>query len=565
MRSVFTLFAIAALLSACSSRRLEPCPAGRRPGDPGVPKRPVVISVVGTSDLHGNIQRGLAFSGYVDNLRKLRSCDGGVVLVDAGDMFQGTIAANDSEGAAVIRLYNAIGYDAAAIGNHEFDYGPVGPASIPASPSDDRRGALLAAVKLARFPVLNANLLSKDSGNPVQWPGVVPSTLLEVAGVKIGIVGVTTIDTLSSTISANVDDLKVAPLEAAVNTQARKLREQGARVVVVAAHAGGGCKYFDNPEDLSSCAPDQEVSQMARALEPNLVDVIVGGHTHRAMAHRVKGIPIIQSRANGEAFGRVDLTVDPVSGAVTATQIHQPHAICKEKGEEQTTCTASDYEGAPSPPMAQAMQAVAQDLAAEDAKRKQSLGVTLATRLTKHGRPSSPLGDQVAAWMLEMQPAAQLSYVNSGGLRKELPSGPLTYGSLFEMFPFDNQFATAAVKVGAVRKMLAKALSSSHGFSVAGLQLRAKCGKGGVVVELFRNGQPLQDDETLVLLTSDYLAMSPMLAEAGIPKESFKIEEGRSIREGLAEHLRKKGGTLPAPGKTPISILNNGFPMTCPL
>ena len=91
----------------------------------------MVISIVGTSDLHGNIERGVVFSGYVDNLRKARKRDGGVVLVDAGDMFQGTIAANETEGAAVIRLYNAIGYDAAIVGNHEFDYGPVGPAATP--------------------------------------------------------------------------------------------------------------------------------------------------------------------------------------------------------------------------------------------------------------------------------------------------------------------------------------------------------------------------------------------------------------------------------------------------
>lgn len=559
MRTAFSLLAIAALCTVSAPA----CHNGR--GAVDAPPGSVVISVVGTSDLHGRIERGVVFSGYVDNLRKTRQRDGGVVLVDAGDMFQGTIAANETEGAAVIRLYNAIGYDAAAIGNHEFDYGPVGPAAIPASPADDRRGALLAAVKQARFPVLNANLLSKESGKPVQWPGVVPSAMLTVAGVKIGVVGVTTEDTLKSTFAPNVDDLRVGDLAEAVTAQARKLREQGAKVVIAAAHAGGGCKSFDNPDDLTSCMPDQETSMLARALEPNLVDVIIGGHTHRAIAHRINGIPVIQSRANGEAFGRVDLAVNPVSGKVIVMLIHAPQPICKEKDAEAETCTPGDYEGESVQPTAQARGAAAPDIAAASAKSRQPVGVSLAAKLTKRGRPSSSLGDQVAAWMLEARPTAQIAYVNSGGLRKELPAGPLTYGDLFEMFPFDNRFASTTVKVATVRSLFLKALTGSHGFSVAGVQVRAKCGSRGVEVELLQQGRPLRDDESVVLLTSDYLAMTPAFAEAGIPKESFKYEENVSIREAIVDHLRKKGGIIPAAGQSPISIINNGFPMVCRL
>jgi len=304
---------------------------------------------------------------------------------------------------------------------------------------------------------------------------------------------------------------------------------------------------------------------LARALEPGLVDVIIGGHTHRAIAHRVNRIPVIQSRANGEAFGRVDLAVNPVSGKVIVMQIHAPHPICKEKDAEAETCTPGDYEGETVRPSEQVRGAAAPDIAAAKAKSLQPLGVSLAAKLTKRGRPSSPLGDQVAAWMLEARPAAQIAYVNAGGLRKELPAGPLTYGDVFEMFPFDNRFASTTVKVATVRSLLAKALISSHGFSVAGVQVRAKCGPRGVEVELLLQGRALRDDESVVLLTSDYLAMSPTFAEAGIPAASFKYEEDQLIREGIVDHLRKKGGTIPAAGQSPITIHNNGFPMVCRL
>src|SRR5215212_973014 len=109
----------------------------------------LTISVVATSDLHGTVlprgdRGGLALlGGYVRNLRRARARDGGgVLLVNSGDMFQGTLESNLNEGAAVVDAYNRLGYAAAAVGNHEFDYGPVGPDETAQPPGQDPRGAL---------------------------------------------------------------------------------------------------------------------------------------------------------------------------------------------------------------------------------------------------------------------------------------------------------------------------------------------------------------------------------------------------------------------------------------
>ena len=109
----------------------------------------VTLSIVGTNDLHGGIlardgRGGVALlGGYVRNLRAARARDGGaVLLIDAGDMFQGTLESNAMEGAPVVAAYNALGYTAAAVGNHEFDFGPEGPAATTrTAPSDRRRRA----------------------------------------------------------------------------------------------------------------------------------------------------------------------------------------------------------------------------------------------------------------------------------------------------------------------------------------------------------------------------------------------------------------------------------------
>ncbi len=156
----------------------------------------VTVSVVGTSDLHGHIAVLPWLSGYVANLRTAREKDGGaVVVLDAGDMFQGTLESNLVEGASVVRAYAAIGYAAAAIGNHEFDFGPVGPAPSPVEPGDDPRGALKARAAEARFPFLAANVRDEKTHRALAWPGFKSSFLVERAGIKIGIVGVVTAGT----------------------------------------------------------------------------------------------------------------------------------------------------------------------------------------------------------------------------------------------------------------------------------------------------------------------------------------------------------------------------------
>ena len=121
----FTPFVVWALASA---------PATLRTKDPG---GPVTLSLVGTTDLHGQIfstngRGGLSLlGGYLENLRAARAADGGAVLLfDSGDTYLDGIESNLSEGAAVVDAYNALGYTAAAIGNHDFDFGATDPSRL---------------------------------------------------------------------------------------------------------------------------------------------------------------------------------------------------------------------------------------------------------------------------------------------------------------------------------------------------------------------------------------------------------------------------------------------------
>ena len=293
----------------------------------------VTLSIVGTTDLHGRVfpsegRGGLVqLGGYLRNLRAARAADGGaVLLLDAGDTFQGGIESNLLEGALVVDAYNALGYDALAVGNHEFEFGALDTA-VEDDELSDMRGALKAAAARARFPFLAANLIDEATGRPVAWPNVRPSTIVDTAGLRVGIVGVMTHDGLTKTLAANVEGLLTAALAPTVEAEARQLRQRGADVVVVLAHAGGRCERFDDPADLSSCDDDAEIFHLARQLSPGLVDTIVAGHSHAAVAHEVAGIPIVQAYSWGRAFARVDLTVERGAGVVFA-RLFSPRSLC---------------------------------------------------------------------------------------------------------------------------------------------------------------------------------------------------------------------------------------------
>src|SRR6185369_11258647 len=266
--------------------------------------QPEHLVIVGTTDVHGWFNGHGSYGGaptlasYVAALRDANP--GHVVLVDSGDLFQGTMESNMFEGEPVILSYNALGYTAAAVGNHEFDYGPLGPNAVPRSPGDDPFGALERNAKLAAFPLLSANMVEKSTGKPPWWAK--PSILVDAGGVKLGIIGLSTPDTPNVTMGANVTTLSFTdPVPAAIR-EAKSLRDRGAEAVIVIAHMGGRCKDLNDVNDVASCAENQEAMTFLKALPPGTIDAYFAGHTHSQMRQIVNGVPTLQALAYSREF-----------------------------------------------------------------------------------------------------------------------------------------------------------------------------------------------------------------------------------------------------------------------
>lgn len=533
---------------ACS----QPPVRNERP--PGPAQRQVgalTISIVGTNDLHGALDRLPLFAGYMANLRAARAADGGgVVLLDGGDMFHGTLESNLNEGAEVIRAYNEIGYTAAAVGNHEFDFGPEGPATTPSSVEDDARGALKARAREARFPLLVANISDRDSGNRIKWPNMPASALVEVSGIKLGIIGASTEATPFTTMPANFVGLVMKPPAAiAIIEESKQLRTQGAQVIVVTAHIGTRCTELTRPNDPSSCDQNEELYKLIEELPKNTVDVIVAGHTHAAIAHRIKDIAVIESYSSGRAFGRVDLRVSP-NGHVTAVKIHQPRMLCAGEADGNpmplAACEPGDYEAAPVRPVAAVAAIVEQSIAAAAKTRAEKLGVTLTSTVEKAYGTESAEGNWFTDLMLASNPGAHVAVTNGGGLRADMPAGELTYGGLYEAIPFDNRFALVEVKGAHLKKLVSSNLQRGGAIlSWGGLTAKARCKAGALEIEIKVGGKPLSDAATYKLVTSDFLASGGdgLIGRLKLPDGSVKMTD-IIMRDAFATLLRKKRVTI---------------------
>ena len=533
------------------------------------PSSTLTISVIATSDLHGGVlprgdRGGLALlGGYVRNIRAARMRDGGgVLLVDSGDMFQGTLESNLNEGAAVVGAYNALGYAAAAIGNHEFDYGPVGPDETVQKPWEDPRGALKARAASARFPFLAANTVDDATGQPVAWPNVKPSTVVDVRGVKIGLIGVTTPDTPALTIGANVVGLTFAPLVPVITREATALRARGAIVVIVLAHAGGRCTKLDDPENFSSCDQMAEIVRVARELPSGLVDVIAAGHTHQAMAHEVSGIAIVEAYSTGRSFSRVDLTVNRSTRTLAAKRIFPTHDLCGREDAATHTCdpaaprgaalVPARYENRLVRPDATVAAAIAPAVRRAVAVKNQPIGVSLETPFTRGDQQTeTAIADLIADGTLASAPGADVALNNGGSLRTDLPAGPLTYGSFYELYPFDNRIVTLRVTGDQLTRIIAYSLERKVApfemLPIAGFKVDARCDGTMLRVTLTRSsGVPIRADELLTVATSDFIAGGGdgIVAPAGALGEIKTVEGVPLLRESVVAWLRSRGGRL---------------------
>ncbi|HXG71917.1 MAG TPA: 5'-nucleotidase C-terminal domain-containing protein, partial [Gemmatimonadaceae bacterium] len=298
----------------------QPLATPLRVAPPAFPTGMRFLRIIGTNDFHGaleprpdraGVKRGGAayVAAAIDGARRECADRCVTLLLDGGDMFQGTLASNLAFGRPVVEYYDAIGYAAAALGNHEFDWGV---------------DTLRARMRQARYGILGANV-RYINGRDVEW--IRNDTIVQRGRVKIGIIGVSTVTTPTQTRSSNVVGLRFDDPAPIVDSIGKALRARGANYVVVVAHAGAFC----GRDNRAQCTG--EIADLANKVTTR-IDAIVSGHTHSLVNTVVNGIPILQAFSSGRAIDILDIPLDGRAGAAgTRSEVREfsadtlaPHA-----------------------------------------------------------------------------------------------------------------------------------------------------------------------------------------------------------------------------------------------
>ncbi len=448
-------------------------------GAPGVPRArndpreavATTIRIISTNDFHGALDarpdgnfgmRGGAAQLAAMIRRAESECTGSCasIYLDGGDEFQGTPASNLAYGRPVTDLFNQLGLAASVIGNHEFDWG---------------QDTLRARIRQAHYAMLGANIHYTD-GRSVPW--IRADTIVVRGGVKIGIVGIATQLTPSTTKAANVAGLRFDDPVATVNEHAKSLRARGADLVIVVEHDGAFC-------DRGEACRGEIITLAQRLTEP--VDAIVSGHTHSLVNTTVKGIPIVQAMSSGRAIGVIDLPVDRAARDATHEYIRivNTDSITPDPEADAILHTA--------------MQSVASIVARPIA--------TLPEALPRRGEQYA-LGNLIADAQ-RTAAGADFAVMNNGGIRADLRAGPVSYGQLFEVQPFGNMLVRVTVKGSDLRAYLESFVArGAPRVHVSGATVRYDLSRheGARVVSATIGGAPLDDARSYTVAFTDFMA-----------------------------------------------------------
>jgi 5'-nucleotidase len=548
---------------------------------PPASDQPVHVVFVHTTDVHGWFNghaetppgggEGVVWGGlpvlssYIEALRATHG--GRVVVVDSGDMYQGTLESNMFEGAAMIRGYNRIGYAAAAVGNHEFDFGPVGEDVVARKPGDDPLGAVKRNAELAMFPLLSANMVEKATGKVPDWAK--PYTIVQRGGAKIGIIGLSTPDTPNVTMAANVITLSFTDPVAATINAAKELRAQGVDAVIVIAHMGGRCTKNDDPHSLESCEDNHEAMKLLNALPQGTIDAYFGGHTHSRMRHYVNGIPTMQAGALSREFSVLDLWIDTQNDKVTKSELRQHTMICPAVYEGTELCDPRDAAGKKLVPRMYLGRKIEPDrrvavslepyLRRVASKRDERLGVKVGTAFTRTYTGESPLGNLLTDALREGT-GADVAFMNSGGIRADLRAGDLIYGDIFAVSPFDN-YPTVVNMTGKQLQDFLSLTGERGVMQTSGMRytLDAAKPRGQRLVSATVGGQPIEPDRIYRVAMPDFVAAGgdgTTEVMNAIGPDNIEIRYARTIRDLLVDVLKKWNRVLEPKVEGRLTVLN---------
>jgi 5'-nucleotidase / UDP-sugar diphosphatase len=440
----------------------------------------VCISILHTTDLHGHILPVPDYNGNPDRgglarcvtqIRRWRRQNANSILIDVGDVYQGTDVGLRSKGELMIDLFNHLKYDAWVVGNHEFDWG--------IEPFEH-------ALERSTMPVLAANTLLEgkpagefsDEKHP--FAKIQPFILKEIAGIKVAIVGVTTPGMpfwFRPEFARGIDfRYPVEPVRRAV----AMAKSEGANAIVLTGHMGlkprsGGDDFANTVMALTSEFPETAV--------------FIAGHTHQAIPNRLtNGVLFTQADHFGIHVGRVDLLFD-----CNSKKLLHREAICElmdnRFGFDHTVVSRAKSE-----------------LDKSEAALAQPIG-ELAETLHARSRPGEPSDLERLVGTAIMEALREHDVPVDGAMHgvfdeeSDFVAGPKTINDVWNVLPYENYVVTADLLPDEIKMIMEEVYASHERRNLLGLKVRTerRGDERHITSMTFEDGRPLDRGKKYVI------------------------------------------------------------------
>ncbi len=399
------------------------------------------LVVLYTNDEHGWMEANENYGGAAGMYDLWVNREGykadSFLVISGGDMWTGPAISTWFQGRSMIEVMNEMGYDVATIGNHEFDF---------------KIEELIKNKALLNFPLIAANIQSKSSGEIPSF--ALPYVIEEAAGLKVGIIGLASRSTPTSTFPAFVEDYNFTSYEDAITEYVPIVKNLGADIIIVVGHIG--------ENEMNSLAP------IAKTLG---VSLVTGGHTHRYVDKIIDGVGFIQSGSNLRSYMKVVIEFDPAN---KATKI-----LSTETVENQPKTSSNSVQNMVDKWVLQA----------ED-----DLNVVIGYSSEPISRNTPQMENMVADSWLYAYPEADISMTNAGGIRQDIPQGNITLATIVGLLPFTNTLYELELSGEQV-------IDCSDNLVIGGMTTI-----GGYFLS---DGSPIEFNTVYKVLTTDYLYSQP--------------------------------------------------------
>jgi 5'-nucleotidase len=430
-----------------------------------------VIYILHTNDMHGRIETGsydgMGFDRIATLINNFKAENDNVIVLDAGDAFHGMPAATIDEGESVVKIMSAMGYQAMAPGNHDFNYG---------------QERLLELNEMAEFPILAANVKVKETGEDF----LKPYEIWDIAGLKVGVFGLATPETLFKSHPNNTLGLEfINPVEAA--QEMVTLLEPQTDMIIALTHLG-----LDESSEMNETSKG-----VAEAVEG--IDLIVDGHSHTELEEGliVNGALIVMAKEYNKYLGVVKVTID-AEGNKTLDASLIGKDVAMELDADPDVRAVIDAQ-------AEVTSVLLDEVVGQTTVKLEGTRENVRTGETNLGN--------ILTDALKWKSGAEAAITNGGGIRTSVEIGEFTRGDIIAVAPFGNLVVSKLLSGEAIKLALENGASgypSAHGAfaHVSGIKytIDPNMAVGERIKDVMINGEALDLERMYNVATNDFLA-----------------------------------------------------------